>query len=116
MSYSPSHHQPHGPQRAEEFMSSHTDFLSHTDTSDPPNTECPICLEGITEHICIKITNVSGCKHMIGLQCLQEMLEHRPDDKKQCPLCRTVWIPGLGHWQDVVRTSGVGVQGVDVSF
>jgi hypothetical protein len=29
------------------FLSEHTDFLWHADTSDPPNTECPICYEGI---------------------------------------------------------------------
>ena len=79
------------------FMSEHTDFLSHADTQSPKNTECPICLEGIEEHICVK---VHDCGHMIGMKCLEEMLKRDPDKKKECPLCRTEWIAEDGIWQD----------------
>lgn len=85
--------------RAARFLAEHTDFLSHGDTSDPPNTECPICLDGIEEHICVKITGIQGCGHLIGLNCLQELLKHNPDDKKECPMCRAEWIPEDGVWQ-----------------
>jgi hypothetical protein len=116
MSHSTSHNHSSGSQRVEEFIDSHTDFLSHADTSDPPNTECPICLEGIEEHICIKITNLRGCEHMIGLQCLQEMLEHRPDDKKECPMCRTTWLPEVGYWQGEAPTGRTGIRGTGMSY
>jgi hypothetical protein len=74
-------------------MLAHTDFLSHSDTTDPPNTECPVCVEGIEEHICVKIVNIEGCTHLIGLECLKALFEHMPDAEKKCPLCRTQWIP-----------------------
>jgi hypothetical protein len=86
--------------RAQQFVTSHTDFLSHADTSDPPNTECPVCLDGIEDHICVKIVNVRGCKHLIGLECLEKMLNHRSNDKKECPMCRTMWIPEDSAWED----------------
>jgi hypothetical protein len=86
--------------RAQRFIATHTDFLSHADASDPPNTECPVCLDGIEEHICVKIISVRGCTHLIGLDCLEKMLDHRPDDKKECPMCRTVWMPENGDWQN----------------
>ncbi|KAF1848049.1 uncharacterized protein K460DRAFT_353082 [Cucurbitaria berberidis CBS 394.84] len=89
--------------RATTFMEQHTDFLSHGDTTDPPNTECPICLEGIEEHICVRITGIEGCHHMFGLECLQELLKHQPHKKKECPLCRNEWMPEEGIWQDDER-------------
>jgi hypothetical protein len=79
--------------RLDTFMLAHTDFLSHSDTTDPPNTECPVCVEGIEEHICVKIVNIDGCTHLIGLECLKALFEHMPDAEKKCPLCRTQWIP-----------------------
>ena len=85
--------------RAAKFMAEHTDFLSHADTSEPPNTECPICLEGIEDHICVKITNIPGCQHLIGMKCLEELLKRNPDEKKECPLCRAQWIKEDGVWQ-----------------
>jgi hypothetical protein len=84
---------------ATRFLAEHTDFLSHNDTSDPPNSECPICLEGIEDHICVKITGIEGCNHLIGLSCLQELLKHNPDAEKTCPLCRKTWIAEEGVWQ-----------------
>jgi hypothetical protein len=74
-------------------MAAHTDFLSHLDTTDPPNTECPVCVEGIEEHICVKIVNIEGCTHLIGLECLKALFEHMPDAERKCPLCRTQWVP-----------------------
>jgi hypothetical protein len=85
--------------QATRFLAEHTDFLSHSDTSNPPNSECPICLEGIEDHICVKITGIEGCDHLIGLTCLQELLEHSPDAEKSCPLCRKTWIAEEGIWQ-----------------
>jgi hypothetical protein len=94
-----------GPEQEDEdrtgkFMSEHTEFLGHADTNEPPNSKCPICLEGITEHLCLKIVNVPGCRHLIGMKCLEEMLKRSPDNKKECPLCRAEWIPEAGIWQD----------------
>jgi hypothetical protein len=86
--------------RAQQFIATHTDFLSHADASDPPNTECPVCLDGIEDHICVKIISIRGCTHLIGLDCLEKMLDHQPDDKKECPMCRTVWMPENGDWQN----------------
>ena len=85
--------------RAADFLSNHTDFLSHGDTTAPPNTDCPICLDGIEDHICVKITNIPGCQHLIGLKCLEELLTRDPESKKECPLCRATWIEEDGIWQ-----------------
>lgn len=85
--------------RAAQFMEQHTDFLNHEDSTDPPNTDCPICLESIEEQVCVQIKQINGCSHVIGLSCLQEFLECDPDRKKECPLCRTEWIPEEGMWQ-----------------
>ncbi|KAF2023348.1 hypothetical protein EK21DRAFT_94986 [Setomelanomma holmii] len=84
--------------RASSFLTKHTDFLSHAD-GDPPNTNCPICLDSIEEHICVKIVNIPGCGHVIGMKCLEELLKRSPDDRKECPLCRAVWIEEDGIWQ-----------------
>ncbi|KAF1918874.1 hypothetical protein BDU57DRAFT_527011 [Ampelomyces quisqualis] len=82
----------HSLDRVQYFMATHTDFLSHSATSVPPNTECPICLEGIEEHICVQIVGIPGCTHLIGMECLQAMLSSYPNAKKICPLCRTEWL------------------------
>ncbi|KAH7396164.1 hypothetical protein BKA66DRAFT_546552 [Pyrenochaeta sp. MPI-SDFR-AT-0127] len=97
--------------RAAQFMERHIDFLSHGDTIDPPNTSCPVCLEGIEEHICVQIKDIPGCSHVIGLSCLEEFLKRDPNQKKECPLCRKVWIPEDGIWQDDERWSRVGQVG-----
>jgi hypothetical protein len=86
--------------RADAFLEEHKDFLSYADTTLPPNTEFPICLEDITEHICVKIVDIDECTHMIGLECLHIMLENYPNEQKLCPLCRTEWLPAarrIGH-------------------
>lgn len=82
--------------RVDTFLANHTDFLAHADTTIPANTECPICLEDVSEHICVKIVGIPGCVHMIGLECLQVLLNNHPNDKKLCPLCRTEWLDGPG--------------------
>lgn len=87
--------------RVDAFLANHTDFLAHADTTTPANTECPICLEDISEHICVKIVDIPGCVHMIGLECLQVLLDNHPNDKKLCPLCRTDWLGGPGPGLDI---------------
>ncbi|KAH4072427.1 hypothetical protein HBI82_069950 [Parastagonospora nodorum] len=91
--------------RVDTFLANHTDFLAHADTTTPANTECPICLEDISEHICVKIVGILGCVHMIGLECLQVLLNNHPDDKKLCPLCRTEWLSGPGPGPDIGHES-----------
>lgn len=80
------------PRRVVSFIEQHTDFLQHSDTTNPANTECPICFEDIENHVCVKIVGVPGCNHMIGLECLEAMLKQDPNGKKSCPLCRKEWI------------------------
>jgi hypothetical protein len=67
----------------------------------PPNAECPICLEPPSaSHLCIQIKGIEGCNHMIGRDCLKEMLLNRPDDQKRCPICRAEFLGEDGIWQD----------------
>lgn len=82
-----------GASRADQFMAKHTDLLSHDDPNPPLNTECPVCLEGIEEHVCLKIVHVPGCNHLIGLECLKEFVNDHAHRKKLCPICRNVWLP-----------------------
>lgn len=84
--------------RGAQFMQNHTEPV--TSRAQCPNEECPICLEGADAHACIKIKKITGCSHLIGRACLEEMLNRQPDNKKECPLCRTEWIPEDGIWQD----------------
>ncbi|CAO2647384.1 Nn.00g083060.m01.CDS01 [Neocucurbitaria sp. VM-36] len=86
--------------RATAFIEDYTDYLSHDDTVDPPNTDCPICLESMEEHVCVQIKHVGDCKHVFGLECLHDFLKHDPDVKKACPLCRQEWIPDVYSWED----------------
>ncbi|KAJ4377921.1 hypothetical protein N0V83_000751 [Neocucurbitaria cava] len=85
--------------RAARFMSEHTDFLSHN-AAEPPNTDCPICLESTEEHVCIQIKGCGDCKHVIGRECLEEFLKQEPDAQKQCPLCREEWLPDNTRFSD----------------
>lgn len=85
--------------RAARFMNEHTDFLSHN-AAEPPNTDCPICLENTEEHVCVQIKGCGDCKHVIGLECLEEFLKQEPDAKKQCPLCREEWLPDNTPFSD----------------
>ncbi|EUC46775.1 hypothetical protein COCMIDRAFT_35641 [Bipolaris oryzae ATCC 44560] len=68
--------------------------------SEPPNTECPICLEPPSEtHECVQIRGVPGCTHLIGRVCLRQWFVNRPDGEKNCPLCRTQWLSQQGIWE-----------------
>jgi hypothetical protein len=81
------------------FIQAHTEpDLDHT-----ADDECPICLDGYTEELCLRIIGVPGCVHRVGRSCLNEMLSNRPGDEKRCPLCRPVWIPVTRFW----RSSGL---------
>ncbi|OAL00060.1 hypothetical protein IQ06DRAFT_154435 [Phaeosphaeriaceae sp. SRC1lsM3a] len=84
-----------GTTRANYFIASHTDFLSRDDANPPLKTECPVCLGGIEEHVCVKIICIPGCSHLIGLQCLETLLNDNPNCRKTCPFCRTEWLPAL---------------------
>jgi hypothetical protein len=86
--------------RFDTFVSKHTDFLSHSDATEPSNILCPICTEGITEHICVKIVNIEGCKHLVGLECLRQMFKHSSTDVIKCPLCRAQWVSEDGGRQE----------------
>jgi hypothetical protein len=85
----------HGPNhaRTDAFLEVNTDFLSHADTTSPPNTEFPICLDDTTEHVRVKIVHINSCTHVIGLECLQVMLENHSNEQKPYPLYRAEWIP-----------------------
>lgn len=78
-------------ERVTNFIEQHTEFLSHDDPSPLTNTECPICFEGIEEHICMRIIGIEGCTHLIGLECLEALLKSNTINEKECPLCRTAW-------------------------
>jgi hypothetical protein len=100
----------HGDSRAAQFMEQHTEFISQRNASNRTNDACPICLEGITEHVCVRIKGIPGCKHIIGLECLQAFLENNPEAKKECPMCRKEWLPedpALGMWEDDPRMAAM---------
>ena len=81
------------------FMQRYTQALSAVVADQPPNTECPICLEPPSgTHECVQIRNVPGCMHLIGRVCLRQWFVNRPDDKKDCPFCRTQWLSQQGIW------------------
>lgn len=95
------------PPRLQAFMDKHIDFLQHSNNSLPANTECPICFEDVKSHVCVKIIGIEGCNHMIGLECLKEMLAQDPDNQKTCPMCRTEWVSDVNggvsdahEWED----------------
>jgi hypothetical protein len=101
-----------------EFMQRHTQLVAAAGRANAssPNTECPICLEPPSAtHPCVQIRDVPGCKHLVGQECLKKFLLYKPDDKKECPLCRTEWLSEDGIWEDYegvfVGHSGLGVQG-----
>jgi hypothetical protein len=84
-----------------EFMQRHTQPISESGANAPPNDDCPICLEPPSaEHLCVQLKDIPGCNHMIGRECLKQMLTRRPDDKKECPLCRATFLAEDGVWQD----------------
>ncbi|CAG5159458.1 uncharacterized protein ALTATR162_LOCUS5593 [Alternaria atra] len=67
----------------------------------PPNAECPICLEPPSaSHLCVQIKGIEGCNHLLGRNCLKEMLLNRPDDQKRCPICRAEFLGEDGIWED----------------
>ncbi|KAI4671242.1 uncharacterized protein J4E88_009275 [Alternaria novae-zelandiae] len=75
----------------------------------PPNAECPICLEPPSaSHLCVQIKNIPGCNHLIGRECLKEMLVNRPDDAKKCPICRAEFLAEDGIWQDSEQFQQLG--------
>ncbi|RMZ68237.1 zinc ion binding [Pyrenophora seminiperda CCB06] len=96
-----------------EFMREHTLPVVEPNANGAPNTECPICLEPPSgSHLCVQIKNVPGCIHMIGRACLMELFEHNSDEKKECPLCRTEFLPsnfvvqGSEAWNQLAQGRG----------
>jgi hypothetical protein len=84
-----------------DFIQQHTQSVAEGGANAPPNAECPICLEpSSATHLCVQIKDLPPCDHMIGRECLKQMLMHRPDDRKECPLCRTLFIKEDGVWQN----------------
>ena len=57
--------------------------LVFSKTKITEETECPICLDKITEIDCY---NVKCCKLQLHRSCLKNLLEHQNNDK--CPQCR----------------------------
>jgi hypothetical protein len=55
--------------------------------------ECAICLEPYGNEPAVLISGVPGCTHILGLSCLNAILNANPTLDKKCPICRTVWIP-----------------------
>ncbi|KAI4952818.1 hypothetical protein J4E91_003292 [Alternaria rosae] len=75
----------------------------------PPNAECPICLEPPSaSHLCVQIKDIPECNHLIGRECLKEMLVNRPDDAKKCPICRAEFLGEDGIWQDSEQFQQLG--------
>ena len=88
--------------RADQFVASHTERLTAANTTQTTNETCPICMEGPTEHECVRITGFPNCSHMMGLVCLKAWLDNNPDAQKLCPMCRLEWMPEETHgmvWQ-----------------
>ncbi|KAH7550951.1 hypothetical protein BM1_10324 [Bipolaris maydis] len=84
---------------ADVFMQRYTQALSAAVVDQPPNTECPICLEPPSEtHECVQISGVPGCMHLIGRACLRQWFVNRPDGNKDCPFCRTQWLSQQEVW------------------
>ncbi|CAG5159450.1 uncharacterized protein ALTATR162_LOCUS5589 [Alternaria atra] len=105
-------------QRVNRFIAHHTEPLSSTNTTSTTNTDCPICMENADAHPCVKIKGIAGCEHMIGRDCLKELLSRQADDEKTCPLCRATWLGENGLWQDSEqwrRRTGRRGQGVSSS-
>ena len=76
-----------------EFLQQHTQPFAEDRANAPPNSECPICLEPPSaSHFCVQIKDIPGCNHMIGRDCLRELLIRNSDEKKECPLCRTEFV------------------------
>jgi hypothetical protein len=94
-------------QRINRFIAQHTEPLTAANTTSITNYDCPICIENASAHSCVKIKGIAGCEHMIGRDCLKELLSRRPDDEKTCPLCRAVWLPENGVWQDSEQWRGL---------
>ncbi|OAL45177.1 hypothetical protein IQ07DRAFT_218058 [Pyrenochaeta sp. DS3sAY3a] len=106
------------PPRLQAFMDTHIDYLRTATNFLPANTECPICFENVKSHLCVRITGIEGCNHMIGLDCLKEMLAQDPDNQKTCPMCRTEWIPAVNggvsdahEWEDFPGNSSSSALG-----
>ena len=103
-----------------DFLQRHTQPVVHGGANAPPNTNCPICLEPPSAtHRCVQIKGIPGCSHLIGRECLEELLEHQRGDKKECPLCRTEWLPedgirqGAEEWQRLAPLYGARGAAID---
>lgn len=105
-----------------QFIEHYTQPVTEEDANEAPNSECPICLEPPTStHGCVKITNVPGCTHLIGRECLEGLLTYSAQSRKVCPLCRTEWVVTDAMWltrgeqtsmDDVFSPSGRLIQGL----
>ncbi|CAA9962922.1 zf-RING-2 multi-domain protein [Pyrenophora teres f. maculata] len=96
-----------------EFMQLHTQPVGERGANAPPNSECPICLEPPSQsHLCVQIKGVPGCNHMIGRDCLEELLIRDSDEKKECPLCRAEFLAsnfieqGSDEWNQLAQGRG----------
>ncbi|EDU42487.1 zf-RING-2 multi-domain protein [Pyrenophora tritici-repentis] len=101
-----------------DFIQQHTQPIGEGGTNAPPNSECPICLEPPSlSHLCVQIKGISGCNHMIGRDCLKELLTHDSDEKKECPLCRAEFLAsnyieqGSDEWNSLAQGRGGPARG-----
>ncbi|KAF2871617.1 hypothetical protein BDV95DRAFT_594699 [Massariosphaeria phaeospora] len=77
----------------EAFIQAHTTVLFLSDNGGGSLDECPICLDNFTTENAVQISGVNGCSHVIGYNCLRNLLASNASAEKKCPLCRAVWIP-----------------------
>lgn len=96
-----------------EFLQQHTKPAAYGGANAPPNSECPICLEPPSgSHGCVQIKGIPGCSHMIGRECLYELMIRNSDEKKECPLCRAEFLAsnfieqGSEEWNQLAQGRG----------
>ena len=101
-----------------EFLQQHTQPFAQGRANAPPNSECPICLEPPSaSHFCVQIKDIPGCSHMMGRDCLRELLIRNSDEKKECPLCRTEFVAsnfieqGSDRWHHLAQGRGGPARG-----
>lgn len=76
--------------RVAQFMAEHNITAINIDSDQ----SCPICLEeyDTRRRLTLQIKDAEGCGYIFCKTCLKKILRERPNEDKQCPLCRVVWI------------------------
>ncbi|KZM28569.1 zinc ion binding [Ascochyta rabiei] len=92
---------------ARTFIEKHTEVDLEISRFD----ECPICLEAYATSFeqSVRIREILGCSHVLGFNCLKQILRSGPQQGKKCPLCRTQWLAPTckgGHLPALTPTLG----------